>query len=538
MTSSNVWNVGVKAYATYFDEPRAAPPPDEVASESLNPHEPYSEAGSTTTITIFDPSTLQHTLGPATLDMAFVQRVLAETGPVLTPANGYLWQYAEQPAGFPITAEHEADYYDWFNWVLCQPAASAVNAVRDELYRVASAEVPAYGYSRTDKVNKTHGGGAADIIHKWSKGYKCTPHEFKRDKALRVHDESVLDFLVEQAGVGSGYNFRSNEPLSTLQGKAKSVVSQVINEMMTTQTGHAIICTEELYAMLRLKDTLQLEISPVYAVRGSSTQGMDAAMLVLFYTHAALRAGKTYADAFPTRITAMRVTLPPSEVVFRGGMIGRTTLISKSHGLFPWVRFDGDVRSSSNDVTIAYGRLIWLFFTSCSLVAKAAHGPSATQRLVREHDVYGVMRALQGVAIPKMTGMFTTEDGRNTVLMMSYAGKALREFSELEPRDKLLLFHRLVRLHQTGVQHNDFEPRNVTKSSSGPLIIDFDRASLDHNCAGASCKELLQAAQALDLDPAEIECEPLTMYNTMAAFVSPIVSALFVSAFLYYLWNV
>jgi predicted Ser/Thr protein kinase len=53
------------------------------------------------------------------------------------------------------------------------------------------------------------------------------------------------------------------------------------------------------------------------------------------------------------------------------------------------------------------------------------------------------------------------------------------------------------------VQHNDLEPRNVTQSSSGPLIIDFDRASLDHNCTGASCKELQQVAQALDLDPGE-----------------------------------
>jgi hypothetical protein len=32
--------------------------------------------------------------------------------------------------------------------------------------------------------------------------------------------------------------------------------------------------------------------------------------------------------------------------------------------------------------------------------------------------------------------MFTSKDGRNTVLMMSYAGKASRAFSELKPRDK------------------------------------------------------------------------------------------------------
>jgi hypothetical protein len=385
---------------------------------------------------------------------------------MVTPANSYLWQFATQPETFPSRAEHEADYYDWLIWTVYYPAANAVNAVRDELYRLANVTVPAGGYSRMDKVNNTcSDGGAADIIHQWSQGVKCTPHEFKRDKVLRVHDQSVLDFLVEQAGAGSGYNFRSTEQLSTLPGKGKHILSQarqlfefrlqpasnspfqMINEMITTNTGHAVICTQEQYAMLRLTDTLQLEISPVYATRGSPTQATDAAILVLFYAHAALGAGKRYTDAPATGIAAMRVTLPsfltsvlqPHEGVFRGGIIGRTKLISKSRASFfplPWVRFDGDVQSSSNDVTIAYGRLIFLFVASRSLVAKTAHGPSATQRLVCEYNVYATMRTLQGTAIPKVIGMFSTGDGKNRVLMMSCAGKALRAFSELQPRDK------------------------------------------------------------------------------------------------------
>ncbi|KAF8189254.1 hypothetical protein K438DRAFT_958726 [Mycena galopus ATCC 62051] len=314
--------------------------------------------------------------------------------------------------------------------------------------------------------------------------------------------------------------------------------------MITTDTGHAIVCTQAQYVMLRVTDSLQLEISPVYAVRDSTTQVDDATPLVLFYTHAALRAGHTYAAAPATGITAMRVTLPafptsvfqPYEGVFRGGVIGRTKLVSKSSGSFfplPWAWFDGNVQSSSNDFTIAYGRLIFLFFASSSLVAKTAHSPSATQRLVHEYDAYAAMRAFQGAAIPKVIGMFETKNGGNTVLMMSYAGKALKTFSELEPRDKFTLFHRLVRLHKTGVQHNDLEPRNVTKLSSGPLIIDFDRASLDHSCSGASCKELLQVAQALDLDPAA-EMEALeeetvtssTVYSVIATLGFAVVSAL------------
>ncbi|KAJ7734517.1 hypothetical protein DFH07DRAFT_988971, partial [Mycena maculata] len=139
------------------------------------------------------------------------------------------------------------------------------------------------------------------------------------------------------------------------------------------------------------------------------------------------------------------------------------------------------------------------FLASRSLVAKTAHGPSATERLVREYNAYTVMRELQGTVIPTLMGMLTSRDGKNTVLIMSHGGEALSTFSDLRPYEKLILFHRLIRLHKTGVQHNDLEPRNVTRSSSGPLIIDFDHASLGHNCPGASCQELLQVAEALEL---------------------------------------
>ncbi|KAJ7215254.1 hypothetical protein C8J57DRAFT_1538243 [Mycena rebaudengoi] len=396
---------------------------------------------------------------------------------------------------FRLQAKHEAEYYNWLDWMVCHPAASAVNAVRDKLYQLANTTVPEDGYSRTDIVHDTTGGGAADIIHSWSKGPNCTPHELKRAKVLRVDGESVLDYFFEQTGAESGYRFRSTE-VTTLKGKGKNILSQaghlfrlqpasnspfqIINEMIAADTGHGIICAQEQYVMVRLTDTLQLEISPVYSIRESTAQVRDAEILVLFYTHAALGVGKRYSVSRASGITAMRITLPAfptslfqsSEGIFRGGIIGRTKLISKSRASFsplPWVRFDGDVQSTSNGVTIAYGRLIFLFVASRSLVTKSAHGPSATQRLVREYDAYAAMRTLQGAAIPKVIGMFTSKDGRNTVLMMSYAGKALRAFSELKPRDKLTLFHRLVRLHKTGMQRNDLEPRNVTQSSSGAV---------------------------------------------------------------------
>ncbi|KAJ6521743.1 hypothetical protein B0H19DRAFT_684871 [Mycena capillaripes] len=60
----------------------------------------------------------------------------------------------------------------------------------------------------------------------------------------------------------------------------------------------------------------------------------------------------------------------------------------------------------------------------------------------------------------------------------------------------------LIRIRNAGVQHNDLEPRNVVVSQSlGPIIIDFDSASLDHCCEGPSCRELRELAGCLGIDP-------------------------------------
>ncbi|KAK7013592.1 hypothetical protein R3P38DRAFT_3207003 [Favolaschia claudopus] len=357
-------------------------------------------------------------------------------------------------------------------------------------------------------------------MHEWWPDRECTPHEFKRHKVLCLGGESVLDFLAEQAATQSGYMFRSRAAHSTLEGRGSSILCQIINEMIGSKTGHAIICTQVQYVMILLTDLLQLQISPVYAIRGSNTQAADAALLVLFYAHAALGAGTKYPRR--SEVTAMHVTLP----------VFPTSVFQPYEGrdLSPdLVSVRSDVHSSNNEVTITYGRLVFLFFASTTLIAKTAHGPSANQRLLREYDVYHALRLWQGVAIPKLVGVFVTGDGRNTVLLLSYTGKALKAFSELNLSEKLELYYRLFRLHKSGVQHNDFEPRNVTMSSSGPFLIDFDHASLDHNCSGTSCLELLRAAEALGLDPplAEQLRRLPSVYSSTVALILAVFGAWF-----------
>jgi len=89
----------------------------------------------------------------------------------------------------------------------------------------------------------------------------------------------------------------------------------------------------------------------------------------------------------------------------------------------------------------------------------------------------------------------------SSILITSYAGVTLNDFNTLCLRDRQKLLSHVIRLHEAGVQHNDLEPRNITISPrSGPVIIDFDNATLEHVCTGLSCNELCQVSDRLGLD--------------------------------------
>ncbi|KAJ7835022.1 hypothetical protein B0H14DRAFT_2299447, partial [Mycena olivaceomarginata] len=96
-----------------------------------------------------------------------------------------------------------------------------------------------------------------------------------------------------------------------------------------------------------------------------------------------------------------------------------------------------------------------------------------------EFAVYEFLRALQGVVIPSLFGMYRNLDDGGSILVTSYAGETSRDFKTLCPKDRYVqtLLMRVVQLHEAGVLHNDLEPRNVVISErSGPQIIDFDNA--------------------------------------------------------------
>ncbi|KAJ7220206.1 hypothetical protein GGX14DRAFT_695242 [Mycena pura] len=227
----------------------------------------------------------------------------------------------------------------------------------------------------------------------------CTPHQFKRFKVLRVGGSIAFDLLVEQALQAPDPGTPSEFHMDHQRSRARE------NESVLMKIGHATICFQQHYVMIRLTEDFQLQISRVYQTYESATQAKDMAELVLFYTHSALGC------------------------------------------------FDGDIQSDTgfNNVTISDGRLV-----CCS------RPPASTRKTHCLYREYAVMRSLEGVAIPRVVGLYTRENKKNMVLiLMSYTGKPLETFSELLLTG-LQQAHTLLHVHESEILHNDFEPRNVT----------------------------------------------------------------------------
>jgi serine/threonine protein kinase len=74
----------------------------------------------------------------------------------------------------------------------------------------------------------------------------------------------------------------------------------------------------------------------------------------------------------------------------------------------------------------------------------------------------------------------------------------------------------LIRIHWAGVQHNDIEPRNILFSpSKGPIIIDFDSASLHHHCEDQQCGELSKLADRLGLNLGQFSAPTGTVLDSL-----------------------
>ncbi|KAJ7440362.1 hypothetical protein FB451DRAFT_1300448 [Mycena latifolia] len=510
------------SYSHYFALPRPVAPKDTCPGSTLS-EQHNAEAGNITThVHLQDFSALSHTISERPkLDIKFVENILSSAGPVLSMTQQPYWQWKDPPVDVVIDeAETEEDYYPWLEWVVFRPAAHAVSAVRDCLYKKAAMEVPPLfrGHSTTRSVGKSTPRGTTDILHELrheSGKTSCTAHEVKRSRLLGVGSD-VLRHLVSLAGLEGGWAFRDAQPAG-LEEKSRRLLCQCIDELIYYQVTHIILATQEQYVLLLLDGSHQFRISRVYTILGSSTQARDMVELVLFYTHALLTRRPPYPPSRPPSVSVYRVTVPefsprlfqPHEALLRNGRLihrAKLAILPPIPGKPIPRPFSVQFHTShascrhGGDIIVSFGRLIfWLFDTR--IVAKAAYQSSALDRLQHEFAVYEFLRALQGMVIPSLFGMYRNLSDGSSMLVTSYAGVTLKDFDTLCLKDRQTLLLRVVRLHQAGVLHNDLEPHNVVLSErSGPRIIDFDNATLDHTCAGLSCKELCGLAHCLGLD--------------------------------------
>ncbi|KAJ7090924.1 hypothetical protein B0H15DRAFT_948674 [Mycena belliarum] len=357
-----------RSYSSYFREQRAGPPIDETPSTRITQHAFTRHAGERTkTVSIFDPAQLTATFKTnVALDWHLVRLTLDTYGPILDQADTSDWSFGRNPNLLSPSVDSEPGFYPWFLRLIAAPVAHACNAVCTVLEdKGAGIHIP--GFIRADIVIKTSSGGAADLIQRRyqpaTKAYLRTPcslYEFKCDNVLRVADTSTLARLVELAHTTTGYDFRADKSAqySTHEGKLYNMICQA------SHTGHVVVATQTKYVLIRLSDTLHLETSEIFDVRGSPTQLDDMVTLVLFCTLAAL-------GQFPAWV------FRPYQGVFWDGAQQEQTEFCKPRksSLLPlsWLRLEGEVVSSANNVSVARGRLL-LFFLAACVVAKIAHG--------------------------------------------------------------------------------------------------------------------------------------------------------------------
>ncbi|KAF7371519.1 Proteophosphoglycan ppg4 [Mycena venus] len=459
------WHDGGPTYNDYFSRTRPKCPPDDSIGTTITNHTEADEGYRTSAVLFHDTSNLSHLIAPGVkLDLAFVQSVLSSTGPdTVRSSQRSMWDWADWRVGVSKWADGEPAYYPWLEWAVYAPAAHAAGAVRDKLYASADQAV-------------------SSIVPR---------HKYNPD-------------LVTWARSNGGFKFR--EEAGRSQEKARRLLFQAMDELLHYDVAHIVLSTQHHYVLLSLSPTYQFLISRLYKINDSSTQLQDITDLVLFYAHAIVNPGAPYSQQ-PDSTSGS----PVFRLFFCNGRLTHRAKLSpvkkSTNSSFPALslRFHGDggLNRADADVVISFGRLVF-WFLDARVVAKTANSPRASQRLSHEFKAYNIMWALQGVAIPTLVGLYTNNNNGSSVLILSHAGAPLGTFEALTLAQRRTLLSHIVCLHQTGIQHNDIEPRNIMLSpSSAPVIIDFDHASLDHICQGKSCTELLEVAQRLGLDLAD-----------------------------------
>lgn len=121
----------------------------------------------------------------------------------------------------------------------------------------------------------------------------------------------------------------------------------------------------------------------------------------------------------------------------------------------------------------------------------------ALTMLQTEVDAYNKLHsAKRRPNIPTYFGLFENDTERAVIL--TDEGDSLESFESLTSAQKTTLYSDLEYIHDLGIVHGDFEPKNVVSNGANPVIIDFSHAETKHNCGGRDrCEELQTAYEHL-----------------------------------------
>ncbi|GBE89721.1 hypothetical protein SCP_1700450 [Sparassis crispa] len=152
-----------------------------------------------------------------------------------------------------------------------------------------------------------------------------------------------------------------------------------------------------------------------------------------------------------------------------------------------------------------------------AVICKVVLGKRGVARLRNEVDMYWRIAELQGDVVPRCFGLFEgeLEDGPSACLVLQDCGERLyKEFFATSWTFRYDLIIAMSKIHNAGVAHRDFAPRNIVVSNDNkPFIIDFDRAK-KHDCYAATdiifntpepremrdqCQELWLACKSVDV---------------------------------------
>ncbi|OBZ74459.1 hypothetical protein A0H81_05251 [Grifola frondosa] len=152
------------------------------------------------------------------------------------------------------------------------------------------------------------------------------------------------------------------------------------------------------------------------------------------------------------------------------------------------------------------------------VVFKIVYGEKSINRMQCEAGLYQKeLRDLQGEVVPRFYGLFEGEtgDGQTGCLVLGYIGKTLEYYLyAMNNKFRCAVINAILAIHCTGVEHCDFDERNiVVDENNKPFIIDFD-SSKRHHCGLAmrikfgakkperheiGCDELYDAAQMAEV---------------------------------------